>query len=282
MTIKSLRRLKLSEPTIKRLLEDICTIPGLRGDAWHRTSPDIIECIMGKIYHALGDTDPFFNIKNQINAQVIQMEPFARKLISLADDPVLMAAKLAILGNAIDFMMPGGTRAIKASIQEKLSHPLSEKSYRIFKEQLSKTQNIVYFTDNCGEIIFDKLFIKILKQNHNATITVVVRKIPTLNDATKKEAADIGLDEVADVMDNGIDGPLPGTIIKRCSKKVQALVNKADLIIAKGGGNFDSLHEQIAELKTNITFMLLSKCHPINSYFGTTLHQPVLANFFTK
>ncbi len=156
MTIKSLRKLKLSESTIKRLLEDICTIPGLRGDDWHRTSPDIIESIMEKIYHALGDTDPFFNIKNQINAQVIQMEPFARKLISSADDPVHMAAKLAILGNAIDFMMPGGTRAIKASIQEKLSHPLSEKSYRTFKELLSGTQNIVYFTDNCGEIIFDK------------------------------------------------------------------------------------------------------------------------------
>ncbi|WP_300459570.1 hypothetical protein [Desulfobacula sp.] len=59
-------------------------------------------------------------------------------------------------------------------------------------------------------------------------------------------------------------------------------VDRSDLIISKGVGNFDSLGEEINKLKTNITFMQLSKCHPINGFFKTKLHQPILANFFTS
>ncbi len=92
----------------------------------------------------------------------------------------------------------------------------------------------------------------------------------------------MGLDQVATIIDNGIDGPLPGTTLKRCSQTVQKLVSETDLIIAKGGGNVDSLGEQINAIDTNITFMLLSKCHPINIYFNTQLHQSIIANFYQR
>jgi len=61
---------------------------------------------------------------------------------------------------------------------------------------------------------------------------------------------------------------------------VQALAEESDLIISKGGGNYDSLSEEVQDLKTPVTFMLLSKCHPLNTRFNKSLHEPVMANFF--
>lgn len=279
MTIKSLRKLGLSEADTKVLLNDIMAIPGLTGNDWSRTSPDIIEVIMKKAYLALGDDDPFRNIKQQLNERVTDMLPFTGNLVKESADPLRTAAKLAILGNAIDFMMPGGTEALEDYIREKLKMELDHSAYESFKTRLSHSKQLLYFTDNCGEIVLDKLFLQILHQHFDIDVTIVTRHLPTLNDATLKEAADIGLEDVARVIDNGIDGPLPGTRIDRCSSEVQEQIKTCDLIISKGGGNFDSLEEQLPILKTDITFMLLSKCYPICNYFDTRLHQPIIANF---
>ncbi|MEW5909167.1 MAG: ARMT1-like domain-containing protein, partial [Thermodesulfobacteriota bacterium] len=77
------------------------------------------------------------------------------------------------------------------------------------------------------------------------------------------------------IMENGIDGPLPGTILKRCSSGIRELFDKADLIISKGGGNFDTLGEENESLR-KIVFMLLSKCRPYMNHFHVPLHHPVL------
>ena len=280
MSIAAIRRLSLDDTIARDLFSDILTIPGLRGLEWNQTSPDIIEVVMKKISAAIKDPDPFYEEKTDLNNRVLKIYPFVNKLVEQASDPLYTAAKISILGNSIDFMMPGGTAAIEDFIIEKLETSLSKNEFTMFTQQLLKTKQILYFGDNCGEIVFDKLFIKTIKNQYDIKFIYVVRSMPTLNDATLKEAMDVGLDQVATVIDNGIDGPLPGTIIKRCSSRVKKLVDQSDLIISKGGGNFDSLGEQISNLKTNITFMLLSKCHPVNKYFNTDLHQPIMANVF--
>lgn len=280
MTVKCLRNLDLPEITVKKLLTDVLTIPGLTGDNWQRTSPDIIEEIMALVYTALDNNDPFRDIKDRLNSQMTRIIPHARELIETASDPVHAAAALAIQGNAIDFMMPGGTEAIKQTLLKKASEPLNNQAYSTFVSQLAKSRHLVYFTDNCGEIVLDKLFISILKQKYTMDVWVVVRSTPTLNDATKKDALAIGMNDVAHVIENGIDGPLPGTVLNRCTKKVQTLVEQSDLIISKGGGNFDSLEEQLEKIRTNITFMFLSKCYPICNHFGTRYHQGIVANYY--
>jgi uncharacterized protein with ATP-grasp and redox domains len=70
------------------------------------------------------------------------------------------------------------------------------------------------------------------------------------------------------------------TLLNRCSSKVNDLVRQSDLIISKGGGNFDTLDEQSKHLAKNISFLLLSKCYPYCNHFDTKLYQPILANFF--
>jgi uncharacterized protein with ATP-grasp and redox domains len=219
----------------------------------------------------------------ELNRRVAKIYPFLQKLANDSSDPIKTAAKISILGNAIDFMMPGGTTGLEEFIVNRLQKPLPAEAFATFSQQLSQTRQILLFADNCGEILCDKLFMHTVKARLDIDFTVVVRRHPTLNDATLAEAIDAGLDEVATLMDNGMDGPLPGTVLRRCSPDVQALVRTSDLIISKGVGNFDSLEEELPFFKANqikITFMLLSKCHPIGTYFGTQRNHPVLANFF--
>jgi hypothetical protein len=104
--------------------------------------------------------------------------------------------------------------------------------------------------------------------------------VPTLNDATLREAKAVGIDRIATVIENGIDGPLPGTILSRCSDEVNELVRQSDLIISKGGGNFDTLDEERKHLDKKISFLMLSKCAPHFDHFGVKLFHPILANTF--
>ena len=282
MSISAIRKLSLGDMTARDLFSDILRIPGLRGLEWTQASPDIIEVVMKKISAAVNDPDPFHNEKINLNNRVLKIYPFLKKLVEESSDPLNTAAKISILGNSIDFMMPEGTATIKDFIIKKLETSLSKDEFTTFQNQLSKTKHLLYFGDNCGEIVLDKLFIKIIKKQYDIEVVYVVRSVPTMNDATLKEAMDVGIDQVATVIENGIDGPLPGTVLKRCSPRVKNLIDQSDLIISKGGGNFDSLSEEVNNLKTKITFMLLSKCRPYNRHFNTSLHQPIIANSFIR
>ncbi|MGD9076184.1 MAG: ARMT1-like domain-containing protein, partial [Desulfobacteraceae bacterium] len=86
--------------------------------------------------------------------------------------------------------------------------------------------------------------IETIREGQDVEIFFVVRSVPILNDVTLREAQFVGMDRVATVIRNGIDSPLPGTILKRCSRELRELVERADLIISKGGGNFDTLDEE--------------------------------------
>jgi hypothetical protein len=107
----------------------------------------------------------------------------------------------------------------------------------------------------------------------------VVKSVPAMNDATLKEAHVVGMNRLATLIENGIQAPLPGTILRRCSEAVREWVNKADLFISKGGGNFDTLDEEKGDLRAPIAFMLLCKCHPYSKRFGVEVNRPILYNY---
>ena len=281
MSISLIRKLPLEEARIKELYSEILEIPALRGRQWNVTSPETIEIVMRKINLAAGNSDPFYAEKAEINERLLQMAPWLKELVNNADDPVYEAVKLAIIGNSIDFMTPQAASGLETTLTQKLETSLSEDKFAAFKRQLAQSELVLYLGDNAGEIVFDKILIETVKEHYHPKIVFVVRNMPTLNDATLKEARSVGIDQITTVIANGIDGPLPGTQLKRCSDELRALVGRADLIISKGGGNFDCLHEELEDLP-NITFMLISKCQPYNTYFSKDLYQPILANFFKK
>ncbi|MGD8521676.1 MAG: ARMT1-like domain-containing protein [Desulfobacterales bacterium] len=280
MTISSLRKLPLDESSVRDLYTEILENFALRGLKWDLTSPEVIEDVWRKIVKRMDAPDPFDLEKSSQNKKAMALYSLLEKMVNADADPLYAAVKLAILGNSLDFMVADNALTIENSIKDRIDVPLSPEIYAEFKQQLQASKSVIYFGDNAGEIVFDKLFIQTMKKMYELEIIFVVRSVPTLNDATLREAKSVGLDKIVKVIENGIDGPLPGTVLSRCSQEVNDFVRRSDLIISKGGGNFDTLDEERKDLKKKISFLLLSKCDPHFKNFGVNLYQPILANFY--
>lgn len=280
MSVTALRQLPLDENSIRELTTEILEIPALRGLDWNKTSAGVIEDIWRKIVKKTGSSDPFRLAKSNQNKKIMGLYPDLKQMVKEAVDPLNMAVKLAILGNSLDLMVADSATTFENSIKDRVDAPLPLEIYSAFEQQLRASKRLVYFGDNAGEIVFDKLLIETIKELHSPEIVFVVRSLPTLNDATLTEARSIGMDNIVRVIENGIDGPLPGTVLGRCSNEVNDLVRRSDLIISKGGGNFDTLDEEREHLQKKISFLLLSKCEPYYRHFGVEIYQPILANYF--
>jgi uncharacterized protein with ATP-grasp and redox domains len=280
MSVAALRQLPLDENTIRELTAEILEIPSLRGLDWNTTSAEVIEDVWRKIVKKTGSSDPFRLVKSNQNKKIMDLYPVLQKMINESVDPLYMAVKLAILGNYLDLMVADSAETFENSIKDRVDAPLPVEIYSAFEQQLRASKHLVYFGDNAGEVVFDKLLIETIKELHSVEIVFVVRSVPTLNDATLTEARSIGIDNIAQLIENGIDGPLPGTLLARCSNEVQDVVNRSDLIISKGGGNFDTLDEERKHLNKNISFLLLSKCEPYYRHFGVQIYQPIIANYY--
>ena len=280
MSVAALRQLQLGETAIRELTAEILEIPALRGLDWNTTSAEVIEDVWRKIVEKTGSPDPFRSAKSNQNEQILDSYPILKQMVNDAVDPLYTAVKMAIWGNSIDLMVADSSVTNEKFIKDGAEAPLSRESFSAFDQQLKASRRLVYFGDNAGEIILDKLLIETIKEVHSVEIVFVVRSVPTLNDATLTEARSIGIHSIARVIENGIDGPLPGTLLSRCSKEVRDVVNRSDLIISKGGGNFDTLDEERKHLNKNISFLLLSKCEPYYRHFGVKIYEPILANYF--
>lgn len=280
MSIGAIRKLTLGDGCEKQLYAEVLEIPSLRGQFWDITSAEIVECAWETITRATNNKDPFYYLKIEQNKRLMGVYSFLKRLVDTSKDPLYTAVKLAILGNAIDVMVSDKLN-IEELIQQQLDKPLSRTVYGEFREAVQKSRRLLIFGDNAGEIVFDKLLLETIKQRFDIDVVFIVRSVPTLNDATMNEARMVGIDEMASIVENGIAGPCPGTILSRCSEEVNELVRKADLIISKGGGNFDTLDEEKKrQFEKPISFMLLSKCDPYADYLGIEVGLPILANRF--
>ena len=281
MAISGIWKLTDDEELAKELIIRILQIPALRGLDWEITSPEVVAGVMDRIMEAFHTTDPFRALKEEQNAKGLELYPKLKKLVQASADPLFTAVNLAIQGNSIDVMISDHSPDVETTLEEKLRHPIAEKPFLIFREKLKKTSRLVYLGDNAGEIFFDKVLIETIMAMYNPQIVFVVRGVPALNDVTIQEAKRVGMDQLVMVMANGIKDAVPGTILSRCSSEFRDMFQESDLIISKGGGNFDSLEEEKDHSK-DITYMLDSKCLPICHYFKSRMHQPILANAFVR
>jgi len=217
-------------------------------------SPPVIGQKIHRLIRSLvGSDDPYYRVKKQFNSLALKLYPDLRKQIISSNDQLETAIRLAIAGNIIDFGVKTSLTEleVKKTIGDSLSGYLNPEQVRNFKNAVMEAEEILYLADNAGEIVFDHLLIEQLPIEK---ITVVVKGSPVINDATIEDANVVGLDRIVEVIDNGSDGP--GTILETCSQYFRDRFEKADLIIAKGQGNYETL----SDLDKNIFFILKAKC----------------------
>jgi len=181
---------------------------------------------------------------------------------------LLNSVKLSIFGNTIDVMVSKSpdknleNLLIKNINELEINYSMYEKLYKF----IENSKSILIIGDNAGEAVLDKLLIEVLKKYFNIKIYYAARNEPALNDITFKEAIEIGINDVCELISNGVIGQLPGTVLSRCSKEFLEIFNKVDLIISKGGGNFESLLNE-KNLPENLFFLLMCKCNVHSKIF---------------
>ena len=266
------------EARIRQFMTDVMKLPPLRGENWDVISPRVVREVWRMLLDYTGDSDPMREVKAEQNRRALEIYPLAKELVLRSPDPFLNALKLAIAGNELDAMVAVTEDAALGMLKKLDSFTLDGESVKEFRRRLDKTKTITFFSDNCGEIVFDKLFIEVLRSVKEFDITVVTRTVPILNDATLKEAQSVSLSEVARLVENGIREAIAGTIISEVSPEVKAMITESDLLIAKGVGNYDAFTEE-TWLKGKLTMLYHGKCHPCCNAMGARLGELIVYNF---
>ena len=254
-TIDAARLGTASEDLQRQVLNQV--LAHLQQVDYQLAPPEIGKQIFKIIHDLTGCSDPYRDLKLRYNKFALQHYDSLKHQVYLNEDPVLLAAKLAVLGNLPDWAGDAGSTQIEQILQNARSQKFSIDDYYYFLQDLSTRRNILYLADNAGEIVFDKLFIEVLQRfypERSFNFTVVVRSAPIINDATMEDARLINLEKVALVIENG-DGS-PATVLHRVSAEMKAFFTQSDLIISKGQGNWETLHQE----KKLIYFLLKVRC----------------------
>ena len=229
-----------------------------------------------KVYEEyFGKKASFQEVKKQYNDLVLSMEDSIRREIVNAKDPLAKAFLYARVGNYIDFgaMNSVDEKTFIALLDDVRLSDDDEKTYASFICQCESAERFLLITDNCGEIVLDKLFLEQLKARFpKLSVDALVRGKEVLNDATLEDAFYVGLDKYATLYSNG--EAIAGTVMGMLPPDAKAILQRADVILSKGQGNYESLCNQ----GMHIFYSFLCKCELFINRFSV----PRLTGIFVE
>jgi hypothetical protein len=215
------------------------------------------------IRDGIGCRDPYAAIKTECNELALKLYDDLREHVLASDDPLAAACRLAIVGNVIDYGVQSHSplEGIREVIHEAMETPIDPAAVERLGREAASARRILYLADNAGEIVLDRL---LLEQLPAEKVTLAVRGSPIINDALLSDARDVGITDAVSVIDNGDDAP--GTLLEHCSDGFREQFQRADLVIAKGQGNFESLCGVGG--KSSLVFLFRLKCAVVCNALG--------------
>lgn len=241
---------------VKKLIEE-------RGE--NDTSPLLVYRFNTEYVKRFGKTAGYADVKRHYNDLMLKLEDRFRIRIESSQDPVETALALARAANYIDFgamnhvdedtclgLLEGA--ALRKDEREVFRHLMAE---------CSDAQRFLLITDNCGEIVLDKLFLEQLKKRFPwLKLQVLVRGQEVLNDVTPEDAVYAGICRIAEIISNG--KAIAGTVYDMLPDEARRALDRVDVIFAKGQGNYESLSGQ----DRHIYYTFLCKCDLFTSRFS--------------
>jgi uncharacterized protein with ATP-grasp and redox domains len=229
------------------------------------TPPEIGDAIHRIVRLETGGGDPYARPKEEATRQALALYHRLKTLIAEAPDPVAVAVRLAIAGNIID-LAPGSPYDLWETVERVLDQPFAIDDSRAFRRALDSTDALLYLADNAGETVFDRVLIESLE----VRVTYAAKGGPVLNDATVDDAIAAGLEQVAEVVSTGSDAP--GTVLRTCSAEFRRRYEKAQMIVAKGQANYETLSGE----GDRLFFLLQTKCPVIADDVGVSVGSIVI------
>ncbi len=254
---------------MQRVLKILAEAPNTVG------APVIVQKINEIQKDIFGYCKSFARVKRHFNELMLTKLPIMQERLVSSKDSMKLAIQYAMVGNYIDFgaMNKVDEETLQKFFDDAAENPIDEKEYRSFQVDIRKAKRIVYLTDNCGEIVTDRVLIEeIQKQNPDAYITALVRGKEVLNDATMEDAMQVGLTDMVEVIGNG--SGVAGTDLTLISKEAREKIEDADVIIAKGQGNFETLQM----CGKNVYYIFMCKCDMFATRFAVPKYYGMFIN----
>jgi damage-control phosphatase, subfamily I len=225
-------------------------------DADYTLSPPIIAAPLYEEMGRLAQSDDLYKHQKQhASAQAKSYLPFLEETIQHSDDSLTAILKTAVVGNVID-LAAEVSFDLHEAIMSVFHTPFAHDDTQRLRTELSHAKRLLYIGDNAGEHIFDALAIRSLQTLYpSLSITYMVRGNPIINDVTMSEAQEAGIDTLCTLMNSGV--PTPGFVYELATDEARKSFDTADLIIAKGMGNYECMTPL---RRTNICFLLKVKC----------------------
>ncbi|MCF8085541.1 MAG: ARMT1-like domain-containing protein [Desulfohalobiaceae bacterium] len=242
----------------ERILRDV--LQAASGMDYTRPPP-----VMGKYIHRLvrelvDEPDPYAGLKQRFNDMALRVRPQLEERVRQAANPFEAAVRLAITGNLIDF----GTASrvdeeeVLQAVDRALDTPLQGDA-AFLEQAVARADSILYLFDNAGEIVFDRLLLDLLPLER---VVGAVKPSPIINDATMEDARSSGITEMIPVVETGSDAP--GAVLQDCGEEFLERFQGADLILAKGQGNYEAL----SHTDKDAFFLLKAKCSVVAEDLG--------------
>ena len=228
------------------------------------SAPYMNYVIRGIYEKHFGKSSRYSKIKKQFNDFVLSMADSIRARINSSDDPLKASLFMARVGNYIDF---GALKDVSPEDFIRLLSDCSlsredEAAYLSFVCSCTSAKSFLLIADNSGEIVLDTLMLEQMKKRFpQLGLYVMVRGGEVLNDATVEDAHQAGTDGVAKIV--GCGAAIAGVEYGMLSEEAKAVFDTADLILAKGQGNY----ETVSGCGKHVFFSFLCKCDVFMQHF---------------
>lgn len=233
--------------------------------------PDVCSAVVATevhrgVYELLGDDDPYKGLKAKSNEIALELYPSAERFVAESKDNLMASFLCAVVGNVLDFGIGTGfdhPKTLKKEFKNLLDEGLGHDDTPRLRKLLKKDAKVAYLLDNCGEVVFDRLVLKQLKEL-GVKVTLVVKEEPILTDVTLDDIEGLGIEEFVDRI---VEAPgfAVGIDLASLEGEFGDLLREHGLIIAKGMANFESISE--TDLAP-IAFLLRTKCAPVADNIG--------------
>ena len=257
---------------LKSLLDRATISPKRRSDIYNEfvevlysgaplpySPPDYVRVMSQVLFRHCGTVDLYRREKDASTALACALRGTLQEELSRQPDWFTAMIKFVIGGNILDYGIFDNLNLETARklMLEVFDLPLEGAKIDALREAMDKASSIFYILDNCGEAVFDALFL----ERYRGKVAIGVRGGPSLNDVTRRELDASGLMDFP-VYDTG--DFTPGVNLATTADEFLEKMRASDLVIAKGQGNLESMDDY----ERPVFFLFRAKCPVVCNYLG--------------